>query len=148
MKKLIAIALLVFTTSAYSQILDPVKWSTSVEKVSSTEYKLISKAVIENGWHLYSQTVPEGGPIATSFTYNSNGAYLKKGNTNEGEGHVVDDPIFGMKIKYFEIETVFEQRIKLKNTNAFPITATVTFMVCDDARCLPPTDKELVFKLQ
>ena len=52
-----------------SQIIDPVKWTTSVEKLSDTEYYLISKAIIPSGFHLYSQDVAEGGPIPTSFIY-------------------------------------------------------------------------------
>ena len=58
----------VSTASVQSQILDPVKWSTSVKKISETEYDLISKATIAKGWHLYSQVVPEDAPLPTVFT--------------------------------------------------------------------------------
>ncbi len=148
MKKLILLLTLFSLTIGNSQILNPVKWDTSVEKISDTEYKLISKASIESGWHLYSQKVPEGGPIATSFTYKSNGNYLKKGNTKEEKGHTVNDPIFEMEIKYFEREASFTQVIKLKNKEAFKIEATVEFMVCDDSRCLPPTEVDLIFEIK
>ena len=65
MKQLILLfsLLLGFTTTINSQIHDPVKWNTTVEKVSDTEYDLVLKATIDSGWHLYSQNVPEGGPI-------------------------------------------------------------------------------------
>ncbi len=148
MKKLILLLALFSLTIGNSQILNPVKWDTSVEKISDTEYKLISKASIESGWHLYSQKVPEGGPIATSFTYKSNGNYLKKGNTKEEKGHTVNDPIFEMEIKYFEREASFTQVIKLKNKEAFKIEATVEFMVCDDSRCLPPVEVDLIFEIK
>ncbi|MEP1487739.1 MAG: hypothetical protein ABJL44_08200 [Algibacter sp.] len=52
MKKLILLVTLLFFTMGNSQILDPVKWETSVEKVSDIKYKLISKVSIEAGWHL------------------------------------------------------------------------------------------------
>ena len=72
-------------------------------KVSDTEYKLISKATIESGWHLYSQNVPEDGPIPTSFVYDeSNGAFKFIDNTSEEKGQTIDDPVFQMKIKFFE----------------------------------------------
>ncbi|MCF8274088.1 MAG: hypothetical protein K9I95_09665, partial [Flavobacteriaceae bacterium] len=75
-----------------AQILEPVKWTTSVEKLSDSEFTLISKATIESGWHLYSQNVPEDGPIATTFTYDdSQGNFKISGNTLEEEGHTVDD---------------------------------------------------------
>ncbi|TXG35409.1 protein-disulfide reductase DsbD domain-containing protein [Seonamhaeicola maritimus] len=148
MKKLLVILVLTINTNGFAQILDPVKWSTSVNKISDTEYELVATATIEDKWHLYSQTVPEGGPIATSFTFEGNGNYLKKGNTKEEAGHTVDDPIFGMKIKFFENKASFKQRIKLRGKSPFDISGAVEFMVCDDTRCLPPTEKELTFSIK
>ena len=69
MKNLLIFLFLTFTLGIFSQIENPVEWSTSVEKVSDTEYILVSKATIEDGWHLYSQDVPEDGPIPTTFTF-------------------------------------------------------------------------------
>ncbi|APY11343.1 cytochrome C biogenesis protein [Seonamhaeicola sp. S2-3] len=148
MKKLLILLALVCFANGFAQILDPIKWSTSVEKISDTEYELIATATIEENWHLYSQTVPEGGPIATSFTFESNGNYLKKGNTKEEKGHTVHDKIFDMEIKFFKTQAAFKQRIKLKGKTPFNINASVEFMVCDDARCLPPTEKELTFAIK
>ncbi|MFH4965506.1 cytochrome c biogenesis protein CcdA [Gaetbulibacter sp. M235] len=146
-KLLIALAVLVLSTTGYTQILEPVKWITSVEKVSSTEYNLITKATIESGWHLYSQTVPEGGPIATSFIYDdSEGNITIVGNTSEEEGHTINDPVFKMEIKYFEKDATFKQRIKVEE-GVSTVMAFVEFMVCDDSKCLPPTEVELVFNL-
>lgn len=130
-----------------AQIENPVKWSTSVEKLSDTEYKLISKASIEPGWHLYAQDVPEDGPIPTSFIYDTgNGAFKIIGNTSEETGHTVDDPIFNMRIKYFENSAVFEQRVEVLGDKT-TINAFVEFMACDDTKCLPPIEVDLVFDL-
>ena len=149
MKKLVLIvAFLVFTTSTFAQILDPVQWETEVNKISDNEYELVAIATIDANWHLYSQTVPEKGPIATSFMFEGNGNYLKKGNTKEEEGHTVDDPVFGMRIKYFETKASFKQRIRLKGEVPFQVTGYVEFMVCDDSRCLPPTEEKLVFNVE
>lgn len=148
MKKncILFIALLIFTLG-YSQILEPVKWKTSIEKISENEYNLIAKATIEDGWHLYAQDVPEDGPIPTTFSYDdANGALKFIGNTKEEEGHVVDDPVFQMKIKFFEKEAVFKQRVELVDV-VKSVNGIVEFMVCDDARCLPPTEVDLVFNI-
>ncbi|WP_434035695.1 protein-disulfide reductase DsbD domain-containing protein [Formosa sp. 4Alg 33] len=147
MKMIILVFAFLIGGMSQAQILDPVKWSTSVNKISETEYELIAIADIEKEWHLYSQRVPEDGPIPTSFVYAGNGNYLKKGNTLEGKGHVIQDPVFEMEIKYFENKAEFRQRIKLKGEVPFKIEAIVEFMVCDDSRCLPPTEKELVFDI-
>ena len=130
-----------------AQILEPVKWSTSVNKISNNEYELVTTAQIDKGWHLYSQVIPDGGPKPTSFTYFGNENYFKKGNTTEGPGHTTEDPIFEMKIKYFDGKAEFKQRIKVKGQIPFKVKGSVEFMVCDDTRCLPPTDVDLVFDI-
>lgn len=134
--------------NSFSQILEPVKWTTSVKKTSDTEAVLIATASIDDNWHLYSQSVPEGGPVATSFSFEGSSNYLKKGNTSESEGLIIDDPVFNMKIKYFATKAIFKQRIKLKTQQAFTVKSAVVFMVCDDARCLPPTEVDLQFEVK
>ncbi|AWK05736.1 cytochrome C biogenesis protein [Flavobacterium crocinum] len=148
MKKIVSILLLFYVIGSNAQIYNPVKWTTSVVKISESEYELIAKASIEKGWHLYSQTVPEEGPLPTKFSFDGKGEYLKKGNTKEEEGHVVSDPIYGMKIKYFENKTIFKQRIKIKDKVPKQINANVEFMACDDSKCLPPKQVELIFKIK
>ncbi|MBU2975090.1 protein-disulfide reductase DsbD family protein [Zobellia sp. B3R18] len=147
MKKLIFLIVLLAFSIGNSQILDPVTWTTSVEKLSETEYVLVSKASIEKGWHLYSQTVPEDGPIPTTFVYDdSEGTFKITGNTSEEAGHTVDDPVFEMKIKFFENTATFKQKIKVEK-GVTSITGFVEFMVCDDTRCLPPKEVDLVFNI-
>ncbi|KAB1068150.1 thiol:disulfide interchange protein [Tamlana haliotis] len=147
MKNLLLLFVLAFSLNTYSQIFEPVKWTTSVEKVSETEYKLISKARIDNGWHLYSQDVPEDGPIPTTFSYDdSEGGFSLKGNTQEEAGHIIDDPVFKIKIKFFENAATFEQIVEVKE-GINSIKGFVEFMVCDDTRCLPPTEVDLMFKI-
>ena len=131
-----------------AQILNPVKWKTSVIKISNSEYELIATATIDVGWHLYSQTVPKDGPIPTSFTFEGNSNYLKKGNTKEEKGKNINDPIFGMQITYFEKKADFKQRIKLKGKAPFDVKCIVSFMACDDTRCLPPSDIDLIFSVK
>ena len=98
MKKLILIFAVFTFWFGQSQILEPVKWSTSVEKISDTEFVLISTATIKEGWHLYSQDVPEGGPIPTTFSYNNaNNTFKTLDKTIEKGGHIIDDPVFQQK---------------------------------------------------
>ena len=148
MKNIVSILFLLFSVGLFSQIEDPIEWNTSVKKVSETEYILISEAIIEEGWHLYSQSVPDDGPIPTTFFYDaSKGGFSLIDKTTEEKGHTVDDPVFGMKIKFFENSAIFQQRIKLLGEIA-SINASVEFMVCDDTKCLAPTEIDLVFNLK
>ena len=135
-------------TTVKAQVLEPVKWSTSVEKISDTEFVLIAKAKIDRGWHLYSQDVPEDGPIPTTFMYDTGKDAEVIGNTVEEEGRTVDDPVFNMRIKFFEDAAEFRQRISLINKELSIVKGEVEFMVCDDIRCLPPSYIDLNFDLR
>lgn len=138
-------AFFTLVNSSFAQIHDPVKWSTSVVKISDTEYDLITTATIEAKWHLYSQNVPADGPIPTTFLFKKSADFKVVGKTSEEKGHTVHDPVFDMEIKYFENKATFKQRIKINNSNAFKILGEVEFMVCDDSSCLPPTVIDLAF---
>lgn len=146
MKKLFPLFFLLHFFMGYSQIYDPVTWSTSVETVADGEYDLLITADIESGWHLYSQYVPENGPIPTSFSFQLTEGVELVGETTEGEGIETHDPIFDMQIKFFADRAEFRQRVQVVG-GISAIKAKVEFMVCDDQKCLPPTSESLKFSL-
>lgn len=149
MKKFFSLFLLtiIALTSAHAQILDPVDWSTSVKKISETEYDLISTATIDDNWHLYSQVIPEDGPLPTVFIFEPNDAYRLVGNVKESEGITEHDVVFDMVITFFANTATFTQRIELTGNQGTTITGEVEFQVCDDTQCLPPTYVDLVFDI-
>jgi len=57
-----------------AQILEPVKWRFSTEKVGEREYDLLFIAQIEPKWHLYSQDIPMSPP-ATVFSFEPSQAF-------------------------------------------------------------------------
>tara|TARA_R110002073_G_scaffold220418_1_gene380585 strand:- start:74559 stop:76577 length:2019 start_codon:yes stop_codon:yes gene_type:complete len=143
------ILFLLISFLSYSQIYDPVDWSTSVEKISDSEFNLVATATIERGSHLYSQTIEDGGPIPTTFSFEGmDGAYELVGKTIEGEGHEEFDKVFEMNIKYFENEAVFKQRVRLLTNGKITINGLVEFMACDDVKCSPPTEEDLSFTIE
>ena len=139
---------LLFSSTTHAQVLEPVKWETSVEKISDTEYDLISTATVDDGWHLYSQSVPDNGPIPTTFLYKANADYELSGITSEEEGHTVDDPVFQMRIKFFGDKAEFRQRIKILNEELSVVEGEVEYMACDDEKCMPPDYVDLKFNLK
>ncbi len=150
MKKTLIVLILLLGLQINAQIYNPIKWTTSVEKVSDSQYDLVAKATLEPKWHLYTQYLEnDEGPIPTSFSFkDSLNTYQLIGKTVEGEGHTEHDKVFDMVIKYFEKEAVFKQRINLLTNKKIVLNETVNFMVCDDANCLPPTDVDLTFTVQ
>ena len=147
MKKLVAILIFIISLVSYGQIHEPVKWTTSVKKISDNESELIATAKLDDEWYLYSQKIPKGGPIPTLFSFTGDKRYLKKGNTKEEKGHVVDDKVFDMRIKYFDKKATFKQRVRLKTQDKFTIKGTVEYMVCSGSNCLPPKEIDLSFNI-
>ncbi|MDR0194848.1 MAG: hypothetical protein LBI73_06965, partial [Myroides sp.] len=63
MRKLAYLLLfLVSFVTVQAQVANPAKWQTKIEKKSDTEYTITWDGVIAEGWHMYSQYTPEGGP--------------------------------------------------------------------------------------
>lgn len=132
---------ILFSLSASSQILKPVKWSYAAKKTSKTEATLYLKATIEDGWHLYSQNMADGGPVKTSFTFAPAKTYTSVGKTIEPKAITQFEKSFDMNVSYFEKSVVFQQKVKLNGANAI-VKGTVEYMVCDDSQCLPPETVE------
>ncbi|WP_343586102.1 cytochrome c biogenesis protein CcdA [Flavobacterium sp.] len=148
MKNTIIAFLLLISFSMFGQMYNPVKWTTTVEKISDKEYILKAQAKIQSGWHLYGQYIEEGGPSPTAFTFkNQPKKFELIGKTTEDKGHETVDKIFDMKIKYFEDKALFTQKIKFISDDISDVAAEVDFMVCDDSNCLPPSTEELTFKI-
>ena len=90
MKFISKLFILFFLTGSftYAQIYNPVEWISSVEKVTESEFNLVITANIDDGWHLYSQNVPDGGPIPTNIVFEENNElYQIIGKPTESKGH-------------------------------------------------------------
>ncbi len=150
MKKILSLLLITLglVNGLQAQIYDPVKWTTSVEKVTDSTFYLVTTATIQSGWHLYAQNVPDGGPIPTTFTYKTNSQFNLLENTLEPKGTEIYDKVFEMQIKFFYLEAEFKQLVEITDPNLSTIKGEVEFMVCDDKNCLPPTIEELEFKIK
>jgi DsbC/DsbD-like thiol-disulfide interchange protein len=148
MKKLIfaAVALL-FSIGANAQIESPVKWSYAAKKVSSTEAVVFLRATIQDGWHIYSQNVKDGGPIKTSFTFTPSKEYSLIGQTSEPTPLTKYESSFSMNVSYFEKTVTFQQKIKLKSPGASVVKGTLEFETCNDHKCLPPEDVQFSIDL-
>jgi len=140
MKYITAFILFFITVlSVNAQVLKPVKWTTEVKKISDTEYNLIYNANIDDHWHVYSQTLPEGGAIPTEFFYQEdvlNNDFELVGNAVESESITEFDKVFQMELSYFDNAATFTQKIKVTNPNISSIEAEISFQACDDTKCI------------
>ena len=141
MKKFILLVTVVlFSIGAYAQIESPVKWSFGAKRISNTEAVVFLRATIQDGWHIYSLNVKEGGPIKTSFTFSSSNDYTAVGNPSEPTPLTRYEKAFSMDVSYFEKSVTFQQKIKLKSPNASIVKGKLEYMTCNDMKCLPPDD--------
>jgi thiol:disulfide interchange protein DsbD len=132
-----------------AQVLDPIDWKFEYRRITFKEIDLFFKAEIDDKWHLYSQEVSKGGPIATSFTFITSENFRLSGKTVEiSRPEVKYDPSFGMELKMYSKEAVFKQRIVLLTDKDFVIEGSIEYMCCDDSRCLPPTDEAFSFDVK
>jgi DsbC/DsbD-like thiol-disulfide interchange protein len=142
MKNLFVLTLgVLLSLSASSQILKPVKWSYAAKKTSKTEVTLYLKASIQDGWHMYSQNIADGGPVKTSFSFYPAKDYKLNGKTIEPKAITKFEKSFEMNVSYFEKAVIFQQNIKLTGATAV-VKGTLEFMVCNDQQCLPPETVE------
>lgn len=125
---------------AKAQILTPVKWSYGEKMLNKTDAVIFLKATIDDGWHLYSQTVPDGGPTKTTIIFEQAKNYVLIGNTQEPKPITRIEKVFdGMKVSFFENGVIFQQKIKLKVAVPVTVKGSIEFMTCDDHQCIPAT---------
>ncbi|WP_207515143.1 protein-disulfide reductase DsbD domain-containing protein [Longitalea luteola] len=136
-KLLFAALLLLSLQRVTGQILKPVRWSYGAKKTSATEAVVFIKATIDEGWHLYSQHVAEGGPVKTTFTFPASKEYTLNGSTQEPKPIVRMESAFNMQVAFFEKSVIFQQKIKLKKQQT-TVKGSVEYMTCNDEKCLPP----------
>jgi len=141
MKKFITTTLVLssIALATRAQILTPVHWSYGAKKLNNSEAVVFIKATIDDGWHLYSQYVKEGGPVKTTFTFPASPEYTLVGKTIEPKPITRNEPVFKMDVSFFEKEVIFQQKIKLKAGQA-TVKGTLEYMTCNDHQCLPPDD--------
>ena len=126
-----------WTFSIQSQSQEKVVWTTALEKVSDDTYLLKFEAKIKPKWHLYSQNLPDNGPLPTEFIFKGEeGHFDLVGNTKEGKSKTAYDPIFEMELSWFDDEALFEQKIKLLNPDLALIEGEINYQACDEKLCI------------
>ncbi|WP_455637730.1 cytochrome c biogenesis protein CcdA [Parabacteroides sp.] len=140
MKKFLSIFLLVFVTLAVqAQIHQPVKWKIKLEDSKTAEKEIVFTATSDKGWHLYDMNLPEGGPVSTTFTFETlKGAELIGQPVSSVKPTVVYDELFAMDLRWYPGTVSFTQKVKINDPAKFKIEGEVEFMACNDETCLPP----------
>jgi DsbC/DsbD-like thiol-disulfide interchange protein len=148
MKKIILSAVvLYFTLAVQAQIENPVKWTYTAKKITADTYELHITATIANKWHVYAQDAGEG-PVPTAIVFDKN-PLIKLDGTIREDGKLLKqfDKNFKSTLKFYSTKVDFVQKIKLKTAINTVAKGKVTFMVCNDEKCLPPKDVTFAIKI-
>ncbi len=146
---ILSILLTAILTGCLAQPKNPVNWTFSSTKLGNNKYELKMTATLGSGWHIYSQKTPEGGPEPTKFDFAPNGLVTNTGIPKE-VGKIIkkQDEGFGVEVMYYSNKVDFVQTVTVKGGIKTNISGKVHYMLCDDSKCLPPTEASFNIALQ
>ena len=144
MKKIIALsALLLMALTALAQMADPVKFTATLKTNGTAEGEIVFSGRIEAGWHIYSTNLGQNGPTEASLHVNkADGIQLVGSLMPRGNEKAHYDPIFSMRVRYFEGSAQFVQRVRFTKPT-YSIDAYLEYGACSDENCLPPGEVAL-----
>lgn len=130
---------------AFAQMFNPVEIEQKLT-VNGAEGELLFTAFIEEGWHLYATDIPAGGPTAATITFETIEGARAVGSLQSGAGVIENmDPIFGIRVSYFEGEGTFIQKLNFTG-GAYRLQGYLEYGSCNDENCMPPTKYEFDIK--
>jgi DsbC/DsbD-like thiol-disulfide interchange protein len=145
----IVLILLLAPAGIMAQIKNPVKWNYSAKKLSAGKYELRMTAILEKGWHIYSQNTPEGGPVPTTFTFTKNPLVTLTGPIKEvGKLESHFEKLFDVDVKQYSDKVDFVQTVTVKGTVKTNMAGKVEYILCNDKECLPPKKVDFSIALQ
>ena len=144
MKKVLLIFQLLLTVVlANAQMLNPVKVTSTLKTNGSAEAEIVFSCKIQHGWHVYSTGLGADGPISASFNVNKMEGAEPVGKLKaRGKEISTFDPLFEMKLRYFEGSATFVQKIKFTKPT-YVIDAYLEYGACGEQNCLPPSEASI-----
>ena len=135
MRKIIFLVLaFVAFAKVNAQILDPVKWTSKIEKKSENKYLLIFNGVIEKDWHLYSQFTADGGSLPMEVIFkNQKGNFNIVGKAKESKTTTAFNDVFGINETFFEGKAQIIQEITITNPKIQNVEVDLNYQVCKES---------------
>jgi thiol:disulfide interchange protein len=144
LRKFILLLNILFPALLWAQWKEPVAFKAELQKISDTEYDVVCKLTIDEGWHVYSQirnpdcddpkkdlTCPQN----TEFKVRKSADYELVGKPSEGKPIKEFDKVFEIDVLYFEHTAMFKQRIKLKTDKTVKVSGSFFCQFCTDSKC-------------
>lgn len=149
MRRICLLLALMYASVSFAQMGTPVSWSFSSRKLSANSYEVRLSAKLDEDWHIYSQSTPDGGPIPTNISFMKNPLVTLSGGVKEvGKMEQHFEPLFGVDVKQFSGKVDFVQNVTVAGNAKTTLLGTVEFMVCNDHECLPPSKQKFTIELK
>ena len=124
----------------------PITWDNSFEMVSDTEAVASFTATIDNGWHLYSTQLPEGGPSPTVVVWDKISGLEPTGDLTPDHAPIEKaDEMFELTLSWWEQKVTLTQHFKVTDPSTVHLEGYVEYSSCNDETCIPPTKEPFTF---
>ena len=124
----------------------PITWDNSFEMVSDTEAVASFTATIDNGWHLYSTQLPDGGPSPTIVVWDKISGLEPTGDLTPDHAPIEKvDEMFELTLSWWEQKVTLTQHFKVTDPSTVHLEGYVEYSSCNDETCIPPTKEPFTF---
>jgi len=143
-RALLAVMAVIIAAASHAQMVEPVKFTATLNTGSGAEAEIVFSGKIDAGWHVYSTNLGSDGPIQASLHVNKHeGLELVGQLTPRGNEIKQFDEMFGMELRYFEGSVKFVQKVRFTAEN-YSLDCSLEYGACNDEACMPPGDVPLV----
>jgi hypothetical protein len=135
---LLILSSFLISTAIFAQS-DVVQWKFESKKLDDKTFEVKLIALVQDSWHIYSTTTPDGGPLPTKISFSKNPLTVIDGNIKEvGKLETHFEDVFDIDTKYYNDKVEFVQVVNVKGKAKTNVSGTVEYMACTNKQCLPP----------
>ena len=143
---IISLLAVILSTSVRAQMMEPVHFTSQLKTLQGNEAEILFTAIIDEGWHVYSTNLGDGGPVSATFNIvKMDGAEPVGKLQTRGKETKQFDKMFDMELRFFEHKATFVQKVRFTKPT-YAIDCYLEYGACNDEMCMPPTQVE--FKQQ
>lgn len=137
---------LIGVLSVFAEVLQPVKWESSIKMTDATNGVMTFTATIDDGWHMYSMNLPKDGPVSLSINWDKlDGVKLIGNPTPNRAPHEQVDMVFKMRLGWWTKGITITQNFATTEGQSYNIEGSVRYMVCNDKTCQAPENEPFSF---